>query len=789
MRSLLFACTLFALASPALLVRAQPEDPPADSQSAPAADGPAADGPAADAPAADGPAAEDPGVGPASEEAAPEALPFADEDIVVTAQKREDRMMDVPISVSVVSADALKSSGAKNLTELQGVTPGVYFSGNASYGGAPMAIRGTAGTNTALLDDPVAVYIDGIYLPSGSFASSTLLDIASIEVARGPQGTLQGRNATAGAVIVRTADPKFALGGYARGSLATPMEYRLDGALTGPLLDTLAVRASVAYGREDGWADNLFDGGTLGSSESMLGRLVLLWKPDLPIRVRLASSYSRVEAEPALARWAYTEFNDTPGEPLVPVPTPTTPLDAATRAQIEDGTFNLNRPADAVAITFFNSLEATYSFGFADLISLTGLVLGDTDGNNDSDGLGRTDKEGFNQGQFGTETFSEELRLQSNTEGRFSWILGAYYSFNHQDMFFKIYNLNLTLGQGPTVAPGEDRRYTAYDTDQDHMTLAGFADATFDILDSLALTAGIRYTYEEKSFTLDRYARTFPGEAPITTLPVLVPPATPTDWDDVSYRGKLSFTPLDELLLYASFSEGFKSGGYNAFGADPAFNPEYLWSAELGAKVDLPDRRGWIAASGYFNRYNDLQIRAGVGAGGVAITNAADSKIQGFDVEGHVAVAGGLSLQGNVAYTHARFEEFTTARDLVTDMMVDATGNRLPRAPDWQFFAQATYDLQLGDAWAARGQVSYRWRDTIYYYHTNQDSPTLQGEPLGELGARLSVYYDPIDLSFSIFGTNLTNDRSVNGFSPNFSYPEVSFNKPTVLGIEVEKQF
>jgi iron complex outermembrane recepter protein len=782
MRSLLLACMLVALALPALTVRAQIQSPPAEPQPAPAEPVPAEPAPAA--PAADAPAAGAP------EAAAEEALPFAGEDIVVTAQKRQDRMLEVPISVSVVSADALKSSGAKNLTELQGVTPGIYFSGNASYGGAPMAIRGTAGSNTALLDDPVAVYIDGIYLPSGTFSSTTLLDIASIEIARGPQGTLQGRNATAGAVIVRTADPKSSLGGYVRGSLATPMEYHIEGALTGPLLhDSLAVRASVAYGREDGWADNLADGGTLGSSESVLARLVLLWKPDLPIRVRLASSYTSVEAEPALARWAYTEFNDTPGEPLVPVPTPTTPLDAATRERIEDGTFDLNRPADAVAVAFVNALEATYSFGFADLVSLTGLVLGDTDGNNDSDGLGRTDKEGFNQGQFESQTFSEELRLQSNTEGKLSWILGAYYSFNHQDMLFKIYNLNLTLGQGPMVAPGEDRRYTTYDTEQDHMTVAGFADATFDILDTLAVTGGVRYTYEEKSFSIDRYALTYPGDVPITTLPPIVPPASPTDWDDVSYRAKLSFTPLDALLLYASFSEGFKSGGYNAFGADAAFDPEYLWSSEVGAKLELPDRRGWIAASGYLNRYNDLQIRAGVGAGGVAITNAADSKIQGFDVEANVAVVGGLSLQGNVAYTHARFEEFKTARDLVTDMMVDATGNRLPRAPDWQFFAQATYDLDLSDAWAARGQVSYRWRDTIYYYHTNQDSPTLQGEPLGELGARLSVYYDPIELSFSVFGTNLTNDRSVNGFNPNFSYPEVSFNKPTVLGVEVEKQF
>lgn len=793
---LLAVLVLLPLLSPRAAAQpAEPQPPPPAPPAAEPAPGPQP--PVADAPPppdAQAPVAADAAVGTAEAEAAAEEPEAAEgvattvgDEIVVTAQKREDKLMEVPISISVVSAEALKATGAKNLTELQGVKPGVFFSGNTSYGGSPMAIRGTAGSNTALLDDPVAVYVDGIYLPSASFSTSTLLDIGSIEVARGPQGTLQGRNATAGAVLLRSADPKFALGGYGRASIAAPLEYRLEAAATGPVTDTFAVRAAFGYARERGWARNV-DGRRLGSSESLLGRIVLLFEPTDALRLRLASTISSVKAEPALARWASTTFNPDPNGPLVSPPTPTVPLPEEDRENIEDGNFALNRPADSKTITSLNALEATYSFeDFADLVSVTGLVFGDTEGNNDSDGFDRMDREGFNRGKFDTQTVSEELRLQSNTDGRLSWILGGYYYFSHQDMDFRIYNLGLTLG-APTVPPPANRRFTTFLVDQDNTSLAGFADATVHILESLAATAGIRYTYEKKDFEFDTFGRLYPGGEPIPPPMPVMPPKSPTSWNDVSYRGKLTFTPIEPLLVYASISKGFKSGGYNAFDMDPAFGPEQLHSYELGVKAQLPERRGWFAASGYYNDYDGLQIRSGVDAGGVAIRNAADATIKGFEAEGQVKVVGGLSLQANVAFADARFEDFRDARDLL-NVVVDITGARLPRTPKWQYFAQASYDQPLGDAWAARAEVSWRWRDKIYFSHTNQDSETVQGDPSGELGARLTFFYDPIDLSLAVFGTNLLNDRSVNGFNPNFSYPEVSFNKPRVVGVELEKKF
>lgn len=211
------------------------------------------------------PASQDPAAQPQSAAASgPRATSDGIADIIVTAQKREERIQDVPIAITVVGGEALNRSGAKNLTELQGIAPGIFVSGNSSYGGSPISIRGTAGTNATLLDDPVAVYVNGVYQSSGTFSGTSFLDIGSIEVVRGPQGTLQGRNATAGAVLVRTADPTSTLGGYARLSVAAPLEVRGEAAIGGPLTDTLGVRLAGNFFHERGWARNTFNGDHIG---------------------------------------------------------------------------------------------------------------------------------------------------------------------------------------------------------------------------------------------------------------------------------------------------------------------------------------------------------------------------------------------------------------------------------------------------------------------------------------------------------------------------------------------
>jgi iron complex outermembrane receptor protein len=700
--------------------------------------------------------------------------------VIVTAQKREERIQDVPIAITVVTGDALARTGAKNMTELQGIAPGIYISGNSGYAGSPISIRGTAGTNSTLLDDPVAVYVNGVYQSSGTFGGNALVDIGSVQVVRGPQGTLQGRNATAGAVLIETANPGTSLGGYMRASYADPSEFRAEAAIGGPLSDTLGARVAVGYYDEKGWGKNTFDNQRIGGGRGFSARGTLRWRPTSDLDVRLVVGHVYTYAEPALARYAATPFNPSPTGPLIlpGTATPTTPLTSAQLNALDNDQYALNRPTYNRTTDDSIALNLTYSIGKVDLVSVTGYDKVDLDGASDSDGLARTDREGFNSGTLPAKNFSEELRLQSNDNGRFSWILGAYYSSAIQDMDFLIDNLQLSVA---------DRRVTRYVANQDTRSYAGFADATFHITPKIAIIGGARYTRETKDFAFDRTISNYDTGASIAPLFQYRPDQAV--FTNTSYRVKATYQPTTNILLYASYSTGFKSGGFNAFGSDPAFNPEELKSAEMGVKADLLDRRATVALAVYSNKYDNLQVRVGVPAGGIAITNAADSKIDGFELEGTLRPRSDLSFTGNVAYTNARFSDFPLARNLLDQGPFDASGNKLPRTPEWQYYLQGSYTPQLSDTMTGLLEVSYRWRDRIYLYQTDQTSPTVQGKPVGELGLRAGVTLQPSQISITAFATNLTNERSVNGANITFSYPEVSFNKPRVIGVQIEKKF
>lgn len=714
-------------------------------------------------------------------EASAQAVDEGSPEIIVTAQKREERIQDVPIAITVLGGEALNRSGAKNLTELQGVAPGIFVSGNSGYGGSPISIRGTAGTNSTLLDDPVAVYVNGVYQASGAFSGTTFLDIGSIEIVRGPQGTLQGRNATAGAVLVRTADPTSTVAGYTRFSLADPFEVRGEMAIGGPITDTLGIRLAGNFFHERGWANNTFNGDHLGGGHGYAFRGTLRWQPTPDLDVRLIAGRTFTYAEPALVRWAATPFNPSPTGPLIlpGTATPTTPLpEDQIDAIKDDNDFALNRPMFNRITDDAVTLDATYSLGAIDLVSVTGYDKIGNVGAADSDGLARTDREGFNTGDLPTENFSQELRLQSAGGDRLTWILGGYYSHSQQDMDFFINNLQLSV---------PDRRTTRFVAFQTTKSYAAFADATFRLTPQVALIGGVRYTRETKDFRFDRTIANFDTGAPIAPLFQYRPDQAV--FKNTSYRAKLTYEPTSDLLFYASYSTGFKGGGFNAFGTDPAFEPELLKSAEAGIKADLWNRRATIALAAYSNRYDDLQVRVGVPSGGIAITNAADSKIDGFELEGTLRPARNLSFAANLAYTNARFSSFPLARNLLDQGPFDASGNKLPRTPEWQFFVQGSYAPELSDRLSGLLEASVRHRSRIYLYQTDQDAYPVQGEPLTEVGLRAGLTFVPEQLSVTAFATNLNNGRSANGANINFSYPEVSFNKPRSIGIQLEKKF
>ena len=718
------------------------------------------------------------------EQATREEGPTEVDAVIVTAQRREQVITDVPISISVIDNNLLQGRGAAELSEIQGVVPGVYFSGDTNYGTAPIAIRGTGGSGTTFGDEPVAVYVDDVYLGrSAGFAASELLDIEAVEVVRGPQGTLQGRNATAGAVILRTADPTRTPRGYIRATAADPAEYRLEAAVSGPLSQHISGRLAIGVSDEEGWADNLAGGGKLGGSETLQARGIVLIEPDDAWSIRLSADWSRSKSNPATARFATTP--PIPPAPAPFIPTPQIPLSAAALQALEDGRFAINDPNTTEIEGGGLTAQVTWSGPVFDLVSVSAYRESSIQGAQDSDSTGQ--RFGRNTGVFNFHQASQEVRLQSNGDGPLQWTTGVYLFDERQEMNpFIIYNF-LAGPPNPLGAQGRAGTRAEFNTFQDTRSWAAFADGRYEFLPRTGFTAGVRYTYEEKDFTVSRAVFFDLTNTPLPFPTSTIVPKRTREWDDVSYRFVLDHELTNGALLYVKYSKGFKSGGFNAFGTEPAFEPETLTSLEVGAKGEFLNRRLFVSSAAYFNKYDDLQIRAGVPAGGVAVTNAASSEIKGFEVEGQYRSRTGLRLTGSIAYTDAVFTDFPLARNIL-DLPAQATGNRLPRAPELQYFVSAAQRFDVG-VYAVTAEASYRWRDEVFFYQTDQDLPNFRGDSLGELDARLQFAPELANWRLSLFGRNLTNERVANSVTPLFSYPVASFNDPRTIGVQVEVKF
>lgn len=696
-------------------------------------------------------------------------------DIVVTAQKREERLQDVPIAISVVTNQLLASTNSRNFAELQGTIPSVYFAGNSGGGRTYITLRGATGLALNTGDEPVAVYMDDVYLARGvTVGMSDLLDVGSIEIVRGPQGTLQGRNATAGAILIRSADPTAEFEGRITAGISDPLEFRTQAAIGGPIGDSgFRFRLAAGYVNDRAWAYNPARDERIGGAESFSGRGVLTYE-DGPLSGRFVVDYSDVRNEPAIFRYAATTTTTTPGA-LVKVPTPNTPLPAAERAAIfEDDRIALSPGTRTKVRTGGLSSKLTYELGGVDVVSVTGMRRAIVSGINDSDGLA-VDRGGYNEIRDESTSVTQEIRLQSSGTRFFNWIVGGYYFFEHQEFDDSIYNLSFTV---PTPV------VTRYVGTQDTNSFAAFADATLNITPQLQLIGGIRYTEDEKEFDALILPRNLVTNVEARTV---YRPAN-AKYEDTSYRAKIVYKPSTDLMFYAGYGKGFRAGGFNPFAVQAPYAPETNKSAEAGVKGDLFDRRLSFSGAVYRNNYTNLQLRAGVPTGGAIITNAADSRIVGVEVELTARPTNTFRVTANGAFTDAYFTSFPRARDTL-DREVDATGNKLPRVPRWQYFVSAEKDFAVSSDWELTAEANWRWRDRIYFFFTNQTDQPWQDGSGGELGARVSIHTLDGQRSLSLFGTNLTNARIINTAAVTFSYPQVGLNKPRVIGLSGELRF
>lgn len=611
------------------------------------------------------------------------------QDIIVTAQRRSERLQNVPISVTAVTAATLAASGVTTTQDLSLVTPGLSIPQAA--GSTQPHIRGIGSSaNGPGLEPPVATYIDGVYIAAAPAALLTLNNVDRIEVLKGPQGTLFGRNATGGLIQVITKDPSQKPTMALNLSYGNYKDITADAYVAGGLTSMLSADLAIRYEHQgDGWGRNLTTGNETGDlPHDFAARSKWLFAPSEDTTFRLSLDYesreTRRDTQHIDNQYPATFNNAFFGGPFPQGRTYDINSDIDPENRLEAGGTSLQinqNLSEAVALQSITAYRETKYEIFFDLDLIPRPFIA-------ADTFAR-DKQ-----------FSQELQLSSRGTGKLNWVAGVFY----YDASDRAAPGHLILGAASPLT-GAPVPIDVYVRDnQKTKSVAGYAQATYEILPATHLTLGGRYTYEQRKFqgVTGQYAAgmliaTSPSPAPGT-------PST-RNFNNFSYRIALDHKFGPDILGYVSYNTGFKSGGYNTFlPSNAPFSPEKLKAAEVGVKSELLNRHLRVNAAGYYYDYSNLQVGRFID-GNEAIVNAAKARLYGADLDAELLLFKGFLLNGGFAYNHSKFTSFPNA-DFVVPVgnctpppggicPGSAAGNRLPFAPETTFNLGANYSVNF----------------------------------------------------------------------------------------------
>lgn len=603
------------------------------------------------------------------------------QEIVVTAQKRAENVQDIPIAVTALGAEALQSAGFDELADLTRLAPSLQISNFGPI--AFVTMRGIGNENSTAGGDPgVALHFDGIYIgrPVGSLF--TAFDTARVEVLRGPQGTLYGRNATGGSINYITTRPQSdfsASGDLTYGSFDRK---RARGVVNLPVGDGLSTRVVGFIERRDGFSENAFPGRRDANDADNWGvRGHILFEPTgSNFSALLSATYIKSGGVGSQAELREPFPGTTTGQNLAGPPIPGTNNYLVNGVPVLNDLrpFRENENADQFQNNRFLLFSATLEndFGPVTLKSITGYVETGFNSRSDHDFSPLPLAELLLTED--SKQFSQEIQLLSNNDSAFKWIVGGFYfheeASRRSQFFGSRYDI---IARGAGVVSGFD-----VGGDITSRSYAAFAQATYDISERFSLTGGLRYTNDRKRGTNSGFQF---GPAPYSG-PVAA------SFDAFTYRLAADFDVTDDILVYASYSTGYKSGGVNQVSipalTNPVYRPETVKAIELGLKSRLLERRLQMNLALYHNKYDDLQFQV-FGVSGPEAFNADGATVQGVELEIVALPADSLRFDASAAYTDATF-------DTQVVQGVQLGGNLVQRTPEWTFNAGVTADWEVG---------------------------------------------------------------------------------------------
>ena len=732
------------------------------------------------------------------------------EEIIVTAQKRTENLQDTPVSVTAFTADAIEALGFRQSVDVTAQTPNFSVGYPNGDTGVPAPfIRGVGLNDFGVLNQgPIAAYSDQTYISSNAAQIFQLLDVERVEVLRGPQGTLYGRNATGGAVNFISRKPTESWEGWARAGAGSWDLTKFEGAVGGPLGENTGIRAAVLKTDSDGWMKNRFTGNDQQGIDELARRILIESQPTSDINLMLNVHGGKTESDAVQYRhlgvWdANGEMCSNPdilagrcadifGYSEEAAYTTLNGLSAPATPDYDEGNYDFEAEND----TDFWGVSLSINWTVGDY-----LITSITSFDDMEDFRPEETDDGPNDiltGELSVdqETWSQELRVTWEDDN-WSWIVGAYYlsdeatdntAFDILHDFRPFFigddvSCSAPAGNPSGFCPEEFVFKTKSGTDQDITSFALFFDTSVDLSDQLKLSMGLRYTDEEIDH--DSFFFYDEPEAGNPAQPGF-PDSSSNDFQNVSGRLVLDYQMNDDVLVYGSVTSGFKAGGIQSTSDGIApYDEEELISYEAGFKSMLNEGRIRLNGSVFYYDYSDLQVFAFVivdGIGFSTISNAADATITGAELELQWLPTDDLFVNLGLGLLDTEYEDFVIPTG-------DFSGNDITMSPEVTFNGLIQYDIHLANNGRVTLQTDFNYQDEVWFDALN--NPLLSEDDYWIWNARITWTSADDTWEVAAFGRNLGDEEyMVYAFDLSFfGFNEEMLGTPRAYGVDVTYRY
>lgn len=677
-------------------------------------------------------------------------------EIVVTATKRATNEQTTPQLITAFSAADLSAAGVTNLADLAMYTPGLFIGADNGFGSTSVAIRGFGPLNLGIGgEEAVGVYIDGVYQGSPYGNQFTFIDVDHVEVLSGPQGTLYGRNATGGAILINTLTPSDET--VVRADIGAGQLNSFEGRalVSGPTgIDGLFGKIAIGETTRDGWATNPITGEKLNGESDLNTSAGLRWYQGGVWDVSLSGRYGTQNSTLAF------------------------------------GDANSGLPIDVIPAAYPNSayrsfggatLNATATMPWAAFTAVTGYTNANYHVLSSSGNVGLTEI----LEQSKASEFYEELRLASNGTSAVSWIVGATGFQQHQSdvIDFDLTAKLLSAPAGLGIVFQNGLVSTSY---------AGFAELAWQVTDRIKLTAGDRYTRDKKDWSNCETQGQFSDILTDTSSPVRCDTPLNTEsktWSAQTPKGVLDVKLTDQMFAYASFNKGFRSGGWNLTSAvDPtrpystAFNPEYAKSYEIGLKSEFLEHRLRANLSAYLADYTNLQVRTIDPIFHLfGVNNAGSARTKGVELQVLAKPTLALTIGANAAWERALYTSFSY---ISAGSLVNYTGNYLDNAPVWTGNLNAGYKFQIPGRGSLTPRIDASYQSRAYYSEANTAPYDGPGHETINVHLRYIAASHP--WGWDIYVNNVTNNQwRTYAFQGELNVVGATYAPPRIAGVRL----